>query len=64
MAHRCGSPPPAGQHRWLAERQVRADHEDRAEPDRQVQSGIVNDYITWIIVGLACLGGVLAFTSR
>jgi multicomponent Na+:H+ antiporter subunit D len=23
------------------------------------QSGVVNDYVTWLVVGLACLGGVL-----
>jgi hypothetical protein len=27
---------------------------------RRFQSGIVNDYVTWIVLGLACLGGVLA----
>jgi len=30
---------------------------DRA---RRFQSGVVNDYVTWIVLGLACLGGVLA----
>ncbi len=24
-------------------------------------SGVVNDYVTWIVLGLACVGGVLAF---
>jgi multicomponent Na+:H+ antiporter subunit D len=28
------------------------------------QSGVVNDYVTWVVVGLACLGGVLAVTIR
>jgi multicomponent Na+:H+ antiporter subunit D len=28
------------------------------------QSGVVNDYVTWIVVGLACIGGVLAFSIR
>jgi hypothetical protein len=27
---------------------------------RRFQSGVVNDYVTWIVLGLACLGGVLA----
>jgi len=25
------------------------------------QSGVVNDYVTWIVLGLACVGGALAF---
>jgi multicomponent Na+:H+ antiporter subunit D len=28
------------------------------------QSGVINDYITWLIVGLACLGGVLGLIVR
>ena len=28
------------------------------------QSGIVNDYVTWIVIGLACIGGTLAFAIR
>jgi multicomponent Na+:H+ antiporter subunit D len=28
------------------------------------QSGVVNDYVTWIVLGLACLGGVLAVIVR
>jgi multicomponent Na+:H+ antiporter subunit D len=28
------------------------------------QSGIVNDYVMWLVIGLACIGGVLAFTIR
>jgi multicomponent Na+:H+ antiporter subunit D len=28
------------------------------------QSGVVNDYVTWIVVGLACIGGALAFAIR
>jgi multicomponent Na+:H+ antiporter subunit D len=28
------------------------------------QSGMVNDYVTWVVVGLACVGGALAFTIR
>jgi multicomponent Na+:H+ antiporter subunit D len=27
---------------------------------RRFQSGVVNDYVTWIVIGLACLGGVFA----
>ena len=28
------------------------------------QSGIVNDYVTWIVVGIACIGGALALAIR
>lgn len=28
------------------------------------QSGVVNDYVTWLVIGLACIGGVLAFSLR
>jgi multicomponent Na+:H+ antiporter subunit D len=30
---------------------------------RRFQSGVVNDYVTWIVLGLACLGGVLALVA-
>ncbi len=33
-------------------------------PIRRFQSGIVNDYVTWVVIGLACIGGALAFTIR
>jgi multicomponent Na+:H+ antiporter subunit D len=33
-------------------------------PIERFQSGVVNDYVTWIVVGVACLGGVLAFAIR
>jgi multicomponent Na+:H+ antiporter subunit D len=33
-------------------------------PLRRFQSGIVNDYVTWIVFGLACIGGALAFIVR
>ena len=33
-------------------------------PIRRFQSGVVNDYVTWIVIGLACLGGALAFSIR
>ena len=33
-------------------------------PIRRFQSGVINDYVTWIVVGLACLGGTLAFALR
>lgn len=26
------------------------------------QSGVVNDSVTWLVVGLACIGGALALT--
>jgi hypothetical protein len=29
-----------------------------------VQSGIINDYIAWMVLGLACLGGALALAIR
>ncbi len=31
---------------------------------RSFQSGVVNDYVTWIMVGLACIGGALAVIIR
>jgi multicomponent Na+:H+ antiporter subunit D len=33
-------------------------------PLDRFQSGVVNDYVTWVVLGLACLGGVLAITIR
>jgi multicomponent Na+:H+ antiporter subunit D len=30
-------------------------------PIQRFQSGVVNDYVVWIVVGLACVGGALAF---
>jgi multicomponent Na+:H+ antiporter subunit D len=35
-----------------------------ARPIQRFQSGVVNDYVTWIVVGVACLGGALAFSIR
>jgi multicomponent Na+:H+ antiporter subunit D len=29
-----------------------------------LQSGVVNDYVTWLMVGVTCLGGALAFSIR
>jgi multicomponent Na+:H+ antiporter subunit D len=34
------------------------------QPIRRFQSGVVNDYVTWIVLGVACLGGALAFSIR
>ena len=34
------------------------------KPIQRFQSGVVNDYVTWLIVGLAVLGGVLAMIIR
>jgi hypothetical protein len=31
---------------------------------RRFQSGVVNDYVTWVVIGLACLGGVFALVIR
>jgi multicomponent Na+:H+ antiporter subunit D len=33
-------------------------------PLQRFQSGVVNDYVTWLVIGLACLGGALAFALR
>ena len=33
-------------------------------PIRRFQSGVVNDYVTWIVLGLAGIGGVLTFVVR
>ena len=34
------------------------------EPIQRFQSGVVNDYVTWIVLGLAVIGGVLALSIR
>jgi hypothetical protein len=34
------------------------------EPRWILRCGVVNDYVTWIVIGLACLGGALAFSIR
>jgi multicomponent Na+:H+ antiporter subunit D len=31
---------------------------------RRFQSGVVNDYVTWLVIGIACLGGVFALIIR
>jgi multicomponent Na+:H+ antiporter subunit D len=31
---------------------------------RRFQSGVVNDYVTWVVIGIACLGGVFALIIR
>ena len=31
---------------------------------RRFQSGVINDYVTWLVAGLACLGGILAMIIR
>jgi hypothetical protein len=33
-------------------------------PIQRFQSGVVNDYVTWIVLGLAVIGGVLALILR
>jgi hypothetical protein len=33
-------------------------------PIQRFQSGVLNDYVTWIVLGLACLGGILALVIR
>jgi multicomponent Na+:H+ antiporter subunit D len=34
------------------------------QPIRRFQSGVINDYVTWIVIGLACVGASLALTIR
>ncbi len=34
------------------------------KPIQRFQSGVLNDYVTWIVLGLACLGGVLVLVIR
>jgi hypothetical protein len=31
-----------------------------ARAARRFQSGVVNDYVTWIVIGLTCIGGIFA----
>jgi hypothetical protein len=31
---------------------------------RRFQSGVVNDYVTWTVLGLACLGAILGLIIR
>jgi len=31
---------------------------------RGLQSGVINDYVTWIVFGVACIGGALALAIR
>ena len=33
-------------------------------PIQRFQSGVINDYVTWMVLGLAVIGGVLALTIR
>jgi len=33
-------------------------------PIQRFQSGVVNDYVTWVILGLAAIGGALALIIR
>jgi multicomponent Na+:H+ antiporter subunit D len=33
-------------------------------PIRRFQSGVINDYITWLVTGVAALGGILALIIR
>jgi multicomponent Na+:H+ antiporter subunit D len=35
-----------------------------AGPLQRFQSGVVNDYVTWIVIGMACVGAALAFAIR
>jgi hypothetical protein len=34
------------------------------KPVEQFQSGVINDYLTWTVLGLACVGGALALVIR
>jgi hypothetical protein len=33
-------------------------------PIQRFQSGVINDYVTWMVLGLAIIGGVLALIIR
>ena len=33
-------------------------------PIQRFQSGVINDYVTWMVLGLAVIGGVLAVIIR
>ena len=33
-------------------------------PIQRFQSGVINDYVTWIVLGLAAVGGALALVIR
>jgi multicomponent Na+:H+ antiporter subunit D len=35
-----------------------------AGPIKAFQSGVINDYVTWIVFGIACLGGAMALAFR
>ena len=35
-----------------------------AGPVQVFQSGVINDYVTWIVIGLACVGGAMALAFR
>ncbi|HLH57984.1 MAG TPA: proton-conducting transporter membrane subunit [Streptosporangiaceae bacterium] len=35
-----------------------------AVPLQRFQSGVVNDYVTWIVIGMACIAAALAFSIR
>jgi multicomponent Na+:H+ antiporter subunit D len=35
-----------------------------AGPVQRFQSGVVNDYITWVVIGVTCLGAALALSIR
>ena len=46
---------------------LRRGHEPGAgltAPIQRFQSGVINDYVTWIVLGLAAIGGVLALIIR
>jgi multicomponent Na+:H+ antiporter subunit B len=36
----------------------------QTSPPGGFQGGVVNDYVTWIVIGVACVGGTLAFSIR
>ena len=33
-------------------------------PLQKFQSGVVNDYVTWLVIGVAAIGGALALAVR
>ena len=43
---------------------MRAPGRTGCPPIQRFQSGVINDYATWMVLGLAVIGGVLALIIR
>ena len=41
-----------------------AQHSRAVRAARRLQSGVVNDYVTWLVIGVACIGAALAAALR